>query len=69
MTSPLVLAVPSKGRRQQNAEAFFARAGLDLVKPRGARDYRGKQENDIVETRFDVRRTGNTYEPVVVSQR
>jgi len=41
MTSPLVLAVPSKGRLQQNAETFFARAGLDLVKPRGARDYRG----------------------------
>jgi ATP phosphoribosyltransferase len=41
MNAPLVLAVPSKGRLQQNAEAFFARAGLDLVKPRGARDYRG----------------------------
>jgi ATP phosphoribosyltransferase len=41
MSAPLVLAVPSKGRLQQNAEAFFARAGLDLVKPRGARDYRG----------------------------
>jgi ATP phosphoribosyltransferase len=39
--SNLVLAVPSKGRLQENAEAFFARAGLDLVKPRGARDYRG----------------------------
>ena len=39
--APLLLAVPSKGRLQQNAEAFFARAGLDLVKPRGARDYRG----------------------------
>ena len=39
--SALVLAVPSKGRLQENAEAFFARAGLDLVKPRGARDYRG----------------------------
>ncbi|HWS06952.1 MAG TPA: ATP phosphoribosyltransferase, partial [Xanthobacteraceae bacterium] len=37
----LLLAVPSKGRLQQNAESFFARAGLDLVKPRGARDYRG----------------------------
>ena len=37
----LVLAVPSKGRLQENAEAFFARAGLNLVKPRGARDYRG----------------------------
>jgi len=41
MTAPLLLAVPSKGRLQQNAEAFFARAGLELVKPRGARDYRG----------------------------
>jgi ATP phosphoribosyltransferase len=39
--APLILAVPSKGRLQQNAEAFFARAGLQLVKPRGARDYRG----------------------------
>jgi ATP phosphoribosyltransferase len=38
---PLILAVPSKGRLQENAEAFFARAGLSLVKPRGARDYRG----------------------------
>ena len=41
MNGPLVLAVPSKGRLQQNAESFFARAGLQLVKPRGARDYRG----------------------------
>jgi ATP phosphoribosyltransferase len=36
-----VLAVPSKGRLQENADAFFARAGLTLAKPRGARDYRG----------------------------
>ena len=41
MTSPLMLAVPAKGRLQENAEAFFARSGLALVKPRGARDYRG----------------------------
>ncbi len=41
MSGPLILAVPSKGRLQQNAEAFFARSGLDLVKPRGAREYRG----------------------------
>ncbi len=41
MNAPLILAVPSKGRLQENAEAFFARAGLTLVKPRGARDYRG----------------------------
>jgi len=39
--SVLVLAVPAKGRLQENAEAFFARAGLELIKPRGARDYRG----------------------------
>jgi ATP phosphoribosyltransferase len=45
MTSPLILAVPSKGRLQENAEKFFARAGLDLVKPRGARDYRGAIKN------------------------
>jgi ATP phosphoribosyltransferase len=41
MSAPLVLAVPAKGRLQENAEAFFARAGLSLIKPRGARDYRG----------------------------
>jgi ATP phosphoribosyltransferase len=41
MSAPLVLAVPAKGRLQENAEAFFARSGLTLIKPRGARDYRG----------------------------
>jgi ATP phosphoribosyltransferase len=41
MSAPVVLAVPAKGRLQENAEAFFARSGLNLVKPRGARDYRG----------------------------
>ncbi len=40
-TTPLVLAVPSKGRLQENAAAFFSRAGLELVQNRGARDYRG----------------------------
>ena len=39
--SVLILAVPAKGRLQENAEAFFDRAGLELIKPRGARDYRG----------------------------
>ena len=39
--TPLVLAVPSKGRLQENAAAFFARAGLELTQGRGARDYRG----------------------------
>jgi ATP phosphoribosyltransferase len=37
----LVLAVPSKGRLQENAAAFFARAGLEFTQGRGARDYRG----------------------------
>jgi ATP phosphoribosyltransferase len=41
MSGPLVLAVPSKGRLQDNAQGFFARAGIALVQPRGARDYRG----------------------------
>ena len=41
MSVPFVLAVPSKGRLQENAEAFFTRAGLTLAKPGGARDYRG----------------------------
>ncbi len=39
--TPLVLAVPSKGRLQENAAAFFARAGLEFVQGCGARDYRG----------------------------
>ena len=38
---PLVLAVPSKGRLQENAAAFFARAGLVLSQGRGVREYRG----------------------------
>jgi ATP phosphoribosyltransferase len=41
MSASFVIAIPAKGRLQANAEALFARAGLDLVKPRGARDYRG----------------------------
>ena len=41
MSTPFIIAVPSKGRLQENSESFFARAGLNLVKPRGARDYRG----------------------------
>ena len=41
MSAPLVLAVPSKGRLQENTEAFFSRAGMTLAKAGGARDYRG----------------------------
>ncbi len=39
--APLVLAVPSKGRLQESAVAFFASAGLEFAQGRGARDYRG----------------------------
>ena len=38
---PFVIGVPSKGRLQENANDFFARAGLELQQGRGARDYRG----------------------------
>ena len=44
MIGPLVLAVPSKGRLQEQARDYFRRAGLALVQPRGARDYRGAVE-------------------------
>ncbi len=53
MSAPFVLAVPAKGRLQENAESFFARAGLSLSKPRGARDYRGAvAELDNVEVAY-----------------
>jgi ATP phosphoribosyltransferase len=53
MSGPLVLAVPSKGRLQENAHAFFARAGLALRQPRGARDYRGTVADlDAVEVAY-----------------
>ena len=39
--SALIIGVPSKGRLQENAHAFFKRAGISLVQPRGGRDYRG----------------------------
>ena len=43
-SEPFVLAVPSKGRLQENAFAFFRRAGLTLAQGRGIRDYRGTLE-------------------------
>jgi ATP phosphoribosyltransferase len=50
---PFVLAVPSKGRLQENAFAFFARAGLKLVQGGGSRDYRGRLAGfDQVEVAF-----------------
>ncbi len=41
MTGKLIIAVPSKGRLQENTMAFFARAGLHLSQEGGSRDYRG----------------------------
>ena len=41
MTAPFIIAVPSKGRLQENTDAFFANAGLKMAKGGGARDYRG----------------------------
>ncbi len=42
MSAPdLVIAVPSKGRLQENTFAFFARAGLSIRQPGGERNYRG----------------------------
>ncbi len=39
--SKLILAVPSKGRLQEQCQEFFTKAGLKLVQARGSRDYRG----------------------------
>ncbi|WP_075218061.1 ATP phosphoribosyltransferase [Mongoliimonas terrestris] len=39
MTGPLVVAVPSKGRLQEQTLAFFDRSGLPVRQARGARDY------------------------------
>ena len=38
MSATPLLAIPSKGRLQQNAAPSSARSGLKLIKPRGARD-------------------------------
>jgi ATP phosphoribosyltransferase len=40
--SALVVAVPSKGRLQEQTLAFFERAGLPILQGRGERDYRGR---------------------------
>ncbi|MGH6870421.1 MAG: ATP phosphoribosyltransferase [Rhizomicrobium sp.] len=43
--SKLVLAVPSKGRLQEQAGAYFADAGLAMSKAAGARGYRATVES------------------------
>ncbi|MBS8261435.1 ATP phosphoribosyltransferase [Roseibium polysiphoniae] len=39
--SKLTIAIPSKGRLQENTHSFFGRAGLKILQPGGARNYRG----------------------------
>jgi len=39
--TPLVFAIPSKGRILESAQGFLERSGLRPVQGRGARDYRG----------------------------
>lgn len=41
MSGPLIIGVPSKGRLQENANSFFARAGLVVRQMGGARGYMG----------------------------
>lgn len=41
MTTPLLIGIPSKGRLQEQAQNFLARAGLHIEQARGGRDYRG----------------------------
>jgi len=51
--SKLIIAIPSKGRLQENTHDFFARAGLKVVQPGGARNYRGAIKGlDDVEIAF-----------------
>ncbi|GAA0778989.1 ATP phosphoribosyltransferase [Roseibium denhamense] len=39
--SKLIIAIPSKGRLQDNTHEFFGQAGLKVLQPGGARNYRG----------------------------
>jgi ATP phosphoribosyltransferase len=41
-TAKLTLALPSKGRLREAAEAMFARAGFEIVKTGSARGYQGE---------------------------
>ena len=51
MNGALILALPSKGRLQEEAEALFARAGF-LVEKRGGRNYRGGIAGTDIEVAF-----------------
>lgn len=53
MSTPLVLAVPSKGRLQENAVNYLAGIGLTLVQSGSTRTYRGSVEGlDGVEVAY-----------------
>ena len=50
---PLVIAIPSKGRLQENTSAFFAQAGIPFRQSGGSRDYRARLQGvDNVEVLF-----------------
>lgn len=54
MSDTLVLAIPSKGRLQEQTLAFLDRSGLSVRQARGARDYFGRidgVENCVVQFR------------------
>jgi ATP phosphoribosyltransferase len=38
----LIIGIPSKGRLQENANAFFARAGMTVKQAGGGREYVGR---------------------------
>jgi len=42
MSDALIIGIPSKGRLQENTNAFFERAGLPVLQPGGERNYRGR---------------------------
>lgn len=53
MSEPLIVAIPSKGRLQENTSGFFKQAGLIVERPGGDRNYRGRFKGlDGVEIAF-----------------
>lgn len=42
MSDALIIGIPSKGRLQENANAFFAKAGLAVKQAAGGREYVGR---------------------------
>jgi len=53
MTARLTIAIPSKGRLMQHAEALFARAGFAIARSGAERGYRGSIEGeDNIEVAF-----------------